>query len=66
MRLTGATFEHRVLVCPIVAGSGGRLFGEGLPPRMLRHVEATTTAAVVVVSVHERGGPLVTGSLDAP
>jgi dihydrofolate reductase len=54
--------EHRVYVYPVVVGSGRRLFEEGGPPRMLRHIETTTTAAGVIVSAYERGGPLVVGS----
>ena len=54
--------EHRLLVYPVVLGSGRRLFRDGAPPRSLKLVAATTTSTGVVVASYERGGPVVTGS----
>ena len=54
--------EYRLLVYPVVVGSGRRLFREGAMPRSLKLVETTKTSTGVVVAAYERGGPLVTGS----
>ena len=58
--------EHRLLVYPVLTGSGERLFRDGGAPRSLKLVETATTGAGVVVSVYARGGPLVTGSFELP
>ncbi|MGE5230013.1 MAG: dihydrofolate reductase family protein [Deltaproteobacteria bacterium] len=54
--------EYRLLVYPVVLGSGRRLFRDGAPPRSLKLIAATTTSTGVVVATYERGGPVVTGS----
>jgi dihydrofolate reductase len=54
--------EYRLLVYPVVLGSGRRLFRDGAPPRSLKLAAATTTSTGVVVATYERGGPVVTGS----
>lgn len=54
--------ELRLLVFPVVLGSGKRLFGGGMVPRTLAHVRSRTTRAGAVFSVYRRGGALTTGS----
>jgi dihydrofolate reductase len=54
--------EHRLFVCPVITGSGMRLFREGGPPRAFKQVMSATTGTGVVVVAYTRDGPLVTGS----
>ncbi|HTX69775.1 MAG TPA: dihydrofolate reductase family protein [Thermoleophilia bacterium] len=58
--------EHRLSICPVVTGGGRRLFREGTPPRAFRLEATTMTPAGVVIASYTRGGPLVTGSFEAP
>jgi len=41
--------EYRLMVFPIVLGSGKRLFGEGLPSTSLKIVESRQTSAVLTL-----------------
>jgi dihydrofolate reductase len=54
--------EHRLLVFPVIAGSGRRLFREGGPPRAFKPVMTATSSTGVVAAAYVRNGPLVTGS----
>jgi dihydrofolate reductase len=54
--------EHRLFVCPVVAGSGRRLFLEGGPPRAFKQVMTATSSTGVLIVAYTRDGPLVTGS----
>ena len=54
--------EYRLLVFPVVLGTGKRLFGGGAVPRTLRLVRSSTTSTGVVVSVYRPAGSLKTGS----
>lgn len=54
--------EYRLLLFPVVLGTGKRLFGSGAVPATLTLVKSNTTSKGVVVNVYRRGGPLKTGS----
>jgi dihydrofolate reductase len=54
--------EFRLLVFPVVLGTGKRLFGEGAVPASLSLVSSRTTGAGAVVNVYRRAGALKTGS----
>ncbi len=54
--------EYRLLVFPVILGTGKRLFGTGAVPRALTLVRSSTTSKGVVVSVYRRAGVLKTGS----
>ena len=54
--------EYRLLVFPVLLGSGKRLFGGGTVPRTLRLVRSGTTGTGVVVSIYRPAGRLTTGS----
>jgi len=54
--------EYRILVFPVVLGTGKHLFGSGAVPRTLRLVRSSTTSTGVVVSVYRPAGSLKTGS----
>jgi dihydrofolate reductase len=54
--------EYRLLVFPVVLGTGKRLFGEGAVPASLSLVSSRTTGTGAVVNVYRRAGELKTGS----
>ena len=54
--------EYRLLVFPVVLGTGKRLFGSGAVPAMLKLVNSRTTSTGTVISVYRRAGSLKTGS----
>ena len=54
--------EYRLLIFPVVLGTGKRLFGSGAVPRTLKLVRSSTTSTGVVVSVYRPAGGLKTGS----
>jgi dihydrofolate reductase len=54
--------EYRIMVFPVVLGTGKRLFGSGAVPAMLSLVSSKTTSTGAVISVYRRGGALKTGS----
>jgi len=54
--------EYRLLVFPVVLGSGRRLFGPGTVPAAMSLVRSGTTSTGTVISVYRRAGKLVTGS----
>jgi dihydrofolate reductase len=55
--------EYRLLIFPVLIGSGKRLFGAGTVPATLTLVKSRTTGSGVVVSVYRRAGSLKTGSV---
>lgn len=57
--------EFHVIVFPVIAGSGKRLFDEGARPRGLSLKRADTTANGVVILVYERAGELKTGEISS-
>lgn len=54
--------EYRLLVFPVVLGTGKRLFGEGAVPASLSLVSSRTTGTGTLVNVYRRAGALRTGS----
>ena len=54
--------EYRLLVFPVVLGTGKRLFGSGAVPATLKLVSSRTTGTGTVISVYRRAGSLKTGS----
>jgi dihydrofolate reductase len=54
--------EYRLLVFPVVLGTGKRLFGSGAVPTTLSLVSSRTTSTGTVISVYRRAGNLKTGS----
>jgi dihydrofolate reductase len=58
--------EYRLLVFPVLLGSGKRLFAAGTVPAAMTLVRSATTRAGVVLSVYRRAGKLRTGSFELP
>lgn len=54
--------EYRIFVCPVLLGTGKRLFGAGTVPRTLKLVRSATTGTGVTISFYRRAGALKTGS----
>ncbi len=54
--------KYRLLVFPVVLGSGKRLFGSGAVPRTLKLVRSRTTGTGVIISIYRPAGALKTGS----
>ncbi|MBI5603507.1 MAG: dihydrofolate reductase family protein [Deltaproteobacteria bacterium] len=53
---------YRLLIFPVILGTGKRLFGAGAVPTTLTLIKSGTTSKGVVVNVYRRGGALKTGS----
>ncbi len=54
--------EYRLLIFPVILGTGKRLFGEGATPSTLSLVSSGRTSKDVLVNIYRRGGKLKTGS----
>ena len=54
--------EYRLLVFPVIIGTGKKLFGTGAVPRSLKLMRSSKTGAGAVFSVYRRAGDLKTGS----
>ena len=54
--------RFRLLVFPVLLGSGKRLFAEGTIPSALRSLDSRTSGTGVVMGTYEPAGPLTTGS----
>jgi len=54
--------EYRLLIFPVILGTGKRLFGAGAVPATLKLVSSKTTSKGVIISIYRRGGSLKTGS----
>ena len=54
--------EYRLLVFPVILGTGKRLFGTGAVPRTLKLVNTKTTSTGAIISVYRPAGELKTGS----
>jgi dihydrofolate reductase len=55
--------EYRLIVFPVVLGSGRRLFGSGAVPATLRLVTSAATPRGVLIGVYRRAGKLATGDV---
>jgi dihydrofolate reductase len=55
--------EYRLIVFPVVLGSGRRLFGRGTVPAALQLVKSSTTPKGVVIGFYRRAGRLATGDV---
>jgi len=58
--------EYRLLVFPVLLGTGKRLFASGTVPAAMTLVRTATTSAGAVLSVYRRAGQLRTGSFELP
>ena len=56
--------EFRLLVFPVILGSGKRLFGGGAKPGALTLTAASVSTRGVTMSVYERAGAISTGSFE--
>ncbi len=54
--------EYRLMVFPVVIGTGKRLFGSGAVPASLSLVSSRSTGTGALVNVYRRAGALRTGS----
>jgi dihydrofolate reductase len=54
--------EYRLLIFPVILGTGKRLFGTGAVPTTLALVGTDTTSKGAIISVYRRAGSLKTGS----
>ena len=54
--------EYRLLIFPVILGTGKRLFGTGAVPTTLTLLKSNTTSKGVVVNFYRRGGSVKTGS----
>ncbi|NDJ17946.1 dihydrofolate reductase family protein [Myxacorys almedinensis] len=54
--------EYRLLIFPVILGTGKRLFGSGTVPSSLRLVTSSSTSKGTIVSVYRPAGKLQTGS----
>jgi len=54
--------EYRLLIFPVLVGTGKRLFGPGTAPAALTLVKSNTTSKGVVVNIYRRGESFRTGS----
>ena len=58
----GLVDQYRLLVFPLVLGSGKRLFADGTIPAGLKLVDSTVSSTGVVMASYEPAGDVVTGS----
>ncbi len=54
--------EYRLMVFPLVVGSGKRLFSEGTVPAALKLVDSKVSTTGVVMGTYQPAGEIVTGS----
>jgi dihydrofolate reductase len=54
--------EYRLMIFPVVLGTGKRLFADGAIPRGLELVDSRTSTTGVVIATYERGGEVEYGS----
>lgn len=54
--------EYRLLIFPVILGTGKRLFGSGTVPSSLRLATSSSTSKGTIVSVYRPAGKLQTGS----
>ena len=56
--------EFRLLVFPLILGSGKRLFGGGANPGALKLTGTSVSTTGVTMSVYERAGAISVGSFE--
>lgn len=54
--------ELRLLIFPVLLGTGKRLFGEGTRPAAFRLTRSVTSSSGVIIATYERAGDVRTGS----
>jgi dihydrofolate reductase len=54
--------EYRLMVFPVVLGTGKRLFADGAVPAGLRLVHSTVSTTGVMIGTYQPAGEIVTGS----
>ena len=54
--------ELRLMIYPVLLGTGRRMFGEGTIPAGLELVRTTTSESGVIIAIYERGGDIKYGS----
>ena len=54
--------RYRLMIFPLVIGSGKRLFSEGTIPSGLKLVDSTASSTGVIMGTYEPAGEIVTGS----
>ena len=54
--------EYRLMIFPVVLGTGKRLFADGAVPCALKLVDAKTSTTGVLIATYERGGEVAYGS----
>jgi len=57
--------EFRLMIFPVVLGSGKRLFGQGAAPGGLELVDSSTSATGVLMTTYRRAGDVQVGSFAA-
>jgi dihydrofolate reductase len=58
----GLIDEYRLWVCPVLLGSGKRLFADGTMPAALTLIDSKVSTTGVVIGTYEQAGPVQTGS----
>jgi dihydrofolate reductase len=58
----GVIDQFRVMIFPVVLGTGKRLFGEGAPPAALKLVDSKIASTGVVMATYEPAGEIPIGS----
>ena len=58
----GVIDQFRVIIFPVVLGTGKRLFGEGAPPGALKLVDSQVSSTGVVMTTYEPAGEIPIGS----
>ncbi|WP_277676212.1 dihydrofolate reductase family protein [Saccharopolyspora rectivirgula] len=59
----GLVDEHRLLVFPVVLGSGRRLFAEGVQPTAMRLIDTKTTENGIAIHTYRPSGPPTYGTV---
>jgi len=54
--------EYRLMIFPVIIGSGKRLFGNGAVPRTLKLTRSSVTSTGAIINFYRNAGPLKTGS----
>jgi len=55
--------RFRLMMFPLLLGSGHRLFNEGVLPTRMRTVNVTMTDVGVTIGTYEPAGPVRTGQM---